>query len=153
MMREAWRIVKTKYASQAFDGEGARQFGGRWNSIGRRVVYTSSSLSLAILELLVHLETSAILPAYSLFCIQLEESLIWHLPGDTLPTHWRETPAPSELRFIGDQWLTEERSVALAVPSVIVPQEENFLLNPGHPDFARLTIKPPQPFSFDERLL
>ena len=153
MMREAWRIVKTKHASQAFDGEGARQFGGRWNSVGRSVVYTSSTVSLAILEILVHLETSAVLPAYSLFHIQVDESLILHLPGDTLSTNWRDNPAPSELRFIGDQWLMEARSVALAVPSVIVPNEENFLLNPGHPDFARLTIEPPQPFSFDKRLL
>ena len=121
--------------------------------MGRRVVYTSSTVSLAVLEILVHLETSAMLPAYSLFSIQLDESLILRLPEDALPANWRDNPAPPVLKAIGDHWLTEAQSVALAVPSIVVPQEENYLLNPEHPDFARITIDPPQPVSFDQRLL
>ena len=100
MTAEAWRIVKTKHAAQAFDGEGARLYGGRWNSPGHRVVYSSSTVSLAVLEILVHLETSIALPAYSLFSIQLDESLILRFSVDALPKDWRDSPAPPGLQTV-----------------------------------------------------
>lgn len=152
-MVESWRIIKTKHADRAFDGEGARLYGGRWNSPGRRVVYTSSTTSLAVLEVLVHLEESAFLPAYSLFRIQLDESQLIPLSVAELPKNWRNDPAPSALQAIGDLWLSEGRTLALAVPSAIVPHETNYLLNPEHSAFPQLVVDPAQAFSFDRRLL
>ena len=152
-MVESWRIIKTKHAARAFDGEGARRYGGRWNSPGRRVVYTSSTISLAVLEVLVHLGQSAFLPAYSLLRIQLNESQLIPLPLTELSKNWRNDPAPSVLQAIGDQWRSEGRSLALAVPSGLVPHETNYLLNPEHSAFSHIVIEPAQPFSFDRRLL
>ncbi len=152
-MVESWRIIKTKHAAQAFDGEGARLYGGRWNSPGRRVVYTSSTISLAVLEVLVHLEQSAFLPAYSLLRVQLDDSQLIPLPRTKLPKNWRNDPAPSTLQALGDQWLSEGRSLALAVPSALVPHESNYLLNPEHSAFSPIVTEPAQPFSFDRRLL
>lgn len=152
-MVESWRIIKTKHAARAFDGEGARRYGGRWNSPGRRVVYTSSTISLVVLEVLVHLEQRAFLPAYSLLRVQLDESQLRRLPVTKLPKNWRNDPAPSALQAIGDQWLSEGKSLALAVPSALVPYETNYLLNPEHSAFSYTVIEPAQPFSFDRRLL
>ena len=152
-MVESWRIIKTKHAARAFDGEGARRYGGRWNSPGQRVVYTSSTISLAVLEVLVHLEQSAFLPAYSLLRVQLDESQLIPLSRTELPKNWRNDPAPSALQAIGDQWLSEGRSLALAVPSALVPHETNYLLNPEHSAFPQIVIEPAQPFLFDRRLL
>lgn len=151
-MLAAWRIVKTKHAASAFDGEGARRHGGRWTSIGRSAVYTSSTVALATLELVVHLDTTALLPAYALFEVGIPEDLVAEVPG-ALPPTWRDFPASTELRAMGDAWLNEVTSAALRVPSAIVPVEFNFLLNPEHPDFQLITIGQPQPYDIDSRLL
>jgi RES domain-containing protein len=149
---QAWRIVKTKHAAQAFTGEGAFQYGGRWNSAGTRVVYVSRNLSLAALEILVHLPPS---PAarFSVFRLEVDEGLVETLPQEKVPSAWQENPPPPSSQAIGDRWVTESRSAALAVPSAIVPEETNLLLNPQHPDFSKIRIAPARPFAFDARLL
>jgi RES domain-containing protein len=117
------------------------------------MVYCASSLSLAALELLVHLDVAdaptdyvsirADLPEH----VQVEERDVASLPRD-----WRSYPAPLSLQDIGDEWVTSGRTVALMVPSVVTPIETNILLNPAHPDLSKLTRGTPQAYQFDPRL-
>jgi RES domain-containing protein len=146
-------MVKRKYASEAFTGEGARRHGGRWNSPGTPVVYTAENASLALLEILVQPQATALLPHYVLFRLEFEEGLVEALEEASLPDDWRTYPAPASLRAIGDLWLAEARTAVFSAPSVIVPLERLYLLNPSHPDFARISIGEPQPFPVDPRLL
>ena len=152
-MVTAWRIVKHRFAATAFDGEGARRYGGRWTSIGRRVVYTSSSIALATLEVVVHLDSTGPLAAYSLFELQIPEPLITTIDLRMLPPDWMEYPAPVKLTTIGDAWLDAEPSPALQVPSAVVGAEFNYLLNPLQRDFLPIAIGPEQPYRFDPRLV
>jgi len=149
----AWRIVKGRRAQTAFDGEGARLSGGRWNSPGTGIVYTSASAALAVLEMLVHLGQGNVLPSYVLIACSFSESLVEHVDPDDLPANWLAYPAPPVLQSVGDQWVSNGQSAVLRVPSVIVPREFNFLLNPTHADFRRVKIGKPEPFGLDLRLL
>ncbi|MGH9432185.1 MAG: RES family NAD+ phosphorylase [Terriglobia bacterium] len=148
----AWRIVQRKHAESAFGGEGARRFGGRWNRPGVPVVYASGSPSLAALEMLVHLEAAELLEGYVLFKIEVDERLVERLNRSRLPTNWREYPPPLEAQLMGDAWVAAGSSAVLEVPSATIPAERNFLLNPRHPDFPKLHIGKPHPFTFDPRL-
>lgn len=150
-MPSAWRLTKTKYLSSAWDGEGAKRSGGRWNSIGVQVVYTSATLSLALVEVLVHLP-SGILPAYSAVPIEFDESLVTSVEPGLLPANWKDHPPSAETKAIGDRWVTDARSALLRVPSVVVSNEVNYVLNPSHPAFDQVRIGTPIPFPFDSRL-
>ena len=147
----AWRIVKRKRAKAAFTGEGARLYGGRWNSAGVAIVYTAASLSLAALEMVVHLDSSELLDSYVVFEVGIDESLVAQVELPQLPRNWRADPPPVRVREVGDGWARAGTSVVLQVPSAILPAEHNFLLNPRHPDFRRLVIGKPSPFRFDPR--
>jgi RES domain-containing protein len=149
----AWRIVKRKLAKDAFSGEGARLYGGRWNSPGVSVVYTAQSQSLAALELLVHLETSDLLHEYVVIEARFHPSLITRLAKSDLPKDWRASPPPASARAIGDAWIAEEPSPVLELPSAVVPAENIFLLNPEHPAFGKIEIGSPLDFEFDPRLI
>lgn len=149
---QLWRLVKTKYASSAFNGEGARLYGARWNSPGTRVAYASSNSSLALLEVLVHVENVAILPSYSLISASIPDELIEDLRRP-LPVAWSASPAHPEVQVIGDEWVRSGRSLALRVPSALVPDGSNVLINPGHRDFVHVSVGEPEQFSFDSRLL
>jgi RES domain-containing protein len=149
----AWRIVKSRFASTAFDGEGARLYGGRWTSIGRRAVYTSSSIALATLEIVAHVGSTLTLAAYSFFEIGIPEPIIKSIDVGALPPTWREYPAPSELAGIGDTWLEQEEFAVLKVPSAIVGVDFNYLLNPLHRDFGLIAIGQEQPYRLDPRLI
>ncbi|MCM2316263.1 MAG: RES family NAD+ phosphorylase [Thermoanaerobaculia bacterium] len=151
-MLTIWRLTKTKYLASAWDGEGARVVGGRWNSVGTPVVYTSATLSLALVETLVHLP-SGVLPAYTAIPIELDESLVTILESLVLPTNWRDDPPPASTQALGDAWVFRAEGAALKVPSVVVPEEFNYVLNPNHADFARASIGLPRPFPFDPRLV
>ena len=148
----AWRITKRKYAGQAFDGAGARKYGGRWNSPGSAVVYTAESQSLAVLELLVHLEGPQLLERYVLIPVEIDESLVAKIEIKELPKNWQSYPAPKRLSAIGDEWLRAASSAVLETPSALLPAESNFLLNPNHSDFPKLAIGDPVPFQFDPRM-
>ncbi|HLA10982.1 MAG TPA: RES family NAD+ phosphorylase [Pyrinomonadaceae bacterium] len=152
-MPTAWRIVKTRFAAQAFDGEGARLNGGRWTSVGVRMIYTAGSISLAVLELVVHLENTDVLPSYSLCAVHFDNAVVTSLDRSRLPDNWATSPPPPELFAIGDAWIAGQSSVVLEVPSAVVESETNYLMNPAHPDFKSLTIDPPRPFMLDQRLL
>jgi RES domain-containing protein len=149
---EAWRIVKRRWAATAFDGEGARRFGGRWNAPGRPLVYVSDSRALAVLEVLAGLGSTAILPAWVLIGVRFPSSLVSVLEPADLPDGWDATPPGPPSRAAGDRWLVEAFSSVLRVPSVIVPAEPNYLLNPSHPDFSRVEIGEPEELRLDARL-
>ena len=148
----AWRVVKHEFAGNAFDGEGARLFGGRWHSSGRAVVYTFACTSLGVLEQLVHTE-KGLLPFYVTIPVTFNADRVEMIDPVKLPTNWRSSPPPYELQRIGDEWFDSMRSCILEVPSVIVPHESNFVLNPKHPDFASLEIGYPIGLNVDPRLV
>jgi RES domain-containing protein len=150
-MLSAWRLTKTKLLPGAWDGEGAKKSGGRWNSVGIAVVYTSGTLSLALVEVLVHLP-SGILPAYSAVRVDFDESMVTAVDPVELPANWRDHPPPPETKAIGDRWVAGGGRLVLRVPSVVVPNEFNYVLNPSHPAFADISIGEPMPFPFDPRL-
>lgn len=152
-MISAWRITKQKHAKTAFTGEGARLYGGRWNSAGLPVVYAAQSRALALTEILVHLESAQILSRYVFFEVEIDDSYIADVDPDSLPKNWQTEPAPHRLQEIGDDWLASGASVALRVPSAIVVGEFNYLLNPLHPDFSKIEIRGPEKFLIDKRLV
>jgi RES domain-containing protein len=117
------------------------------------MVYTSDSLALSLLEVLVHLQNAETLPAYSAIPIDFNEALVHFLDPATLPAHWQEHPPPSGIIARGDQWIAESVTPVLRVPSVILQVEYNYLLNPGHPAFPQIAIGNPEPFAFDARLV
>jgi RES domain-containing protein len=134
----------------AFSGEGARLYGGRWNSPGASVVYTSGSRALAALESLVHLNSPVIFK-YAAIPIAFDDALLEE--AAELPADRTDEPSPSATTTIGDLWVQEARSAVVKLPSVIIPREPNYLLNPAHPDFKKIVIGRPEPFSFGARLL
>ena len=146
-------MVKKKRAVNAFDGEGARLYGGRWNSKGKPCIYLASTPSLALLEIMVHLDDYSLLASYILFQITIPKILLLELDQGSLPNDWRADPAPLSTAHIGDDWLLEQSSLALSVPSTIMPIENNILLNTEHPEYSKVlkTIKEVD-FSPDLRL-
>jgi RES domain-containing protein len=148
-----WRVTKQKHAKNAFTGDGARLYGGRWNNPGKLVVYTAESRALALAEILVHLESAGVLLRYVVFQVEIDESYIGQLDLRDLPKNWRAEPAPKRLQTLGDEWLASGKSAVLRVPSAIVGGEFNYLLNPLHPDFSRLRIHGLERFSIDKRLV
>jgi RES domain-containing protein len=151
-----WRLCRDPFASEAFSGEGARRFGGRWNSRGVPMVYASTSLALAVIELFVHLEPgqapddlvylSALLPE--------GEPARTLQPAELPPSWWADNASAgaATTRDLGDAWIRARSSLALMVPSVPIRAEWNILLNPLHPRMSELQIEPPQPFVFDARM-
>ncbi len=123
--------------------------------MGRAVVYAASTTSLAALELLVHADVEDMPAGYITIPVDIPKSLKFEsVEISRLPKYWRDSaPFPRECQAIGDAWITSKRTAILAVPSVVVPRERNYLLNPGHPDFRKLIIGKPEAFEFDERLV
>jgi RES domain-containing protein len=147
-----WRLCRAPYAADAFSGEGARRFAGRWNSRGVPMVYCSSSLALAAIELFVHLEPN--LQPSDLVSIAAE--LPQGEPARTvelaeLPKAWWEDDY-DPLRELGDSWIRAKTSLAMMVPSAPLHLEWNVLVNPLHPALKKVKIDPPQPFHFDARM-
>ena len=152
-MSVGWRIVQSRYRDHAFDGEGARLYGGRWNPPGFAVIYTAESIALAILEILVHLEREEQLKTYEIASATFPDSAVEELDLERLPSRWRKSPAPTTLQRLGSAWLTDGASPVLRVPSVITGEREsNYLLNPSHPDFSNLELSEPESFWIDPRL-
>ena len=128
-------------------------FDGRWHSEGTRVVYTASNLALAALEQLVHAGRRLWELDFAVIAIEIDESIkVDRIDERLLPASWEDQPSHATLRRIGDAWVANGLSVGLSVPSAVIPLESNVLLNPGHPDFANLTMSAPAAFRFDRRL-
>lgn len=151
MTIRAWRIVQFHLADHALDGEGARLYGGRWNFVSVPMVYAASNRALALLELLVHL-TPAARMKYVWISLDFDKSLMRRLDERLLPADWAAFPPANATRHLGTHWAEEKTSVVLEVPSVIVPQESNYLLNPLHPEFRRVQPGPVEPLEIDVRL-
>jgi RES domain-containing protein len=147
-----WRLVRQRHAATAFSGEGARIFEGRWNSAGVPVVYCSENLALAALEILVHVQPVAIAAPFRAFRVTLDDSLITRIELKELPKGWNLQPPTAISKKIGDEWIKSGRSVALALPSVLVLLERTYLINPKHPDFRKLRIHDIGDFTLDPRL-
>ncbi len=149
-----YRLVSPRWASTALSGEGARLYGGRWNSPGKPVVYLGGSRALAALELLVHLSTplSREKP-YVLMGAEVPADVLQSLPKAALPSDWRISPPQRETQALGDVWLASEKSLGLWVPSAIIPEESNLLFNPRHPDMSKVRLGEPKPFSVDPQLV
>jgi RES domain-containing protein len=152
-MLRLWRLCRRVHGTTAFSGEGARRASGRWNHRGTSVAYATSTLSLAVLELFVHVDPDD--APDDLVAIEA------HLPDDvvtetidvaSLPADWRAIPGPDALKDIGSAWVRTGRAPVLIVPSAIVPEESNFLLNPAHPDAGRLRVVGTRSFTFDPRM-
>ncbi|HBX60504.1 MAG TPA: RES domain-containing protein [Methylophaga aminisulfidivorans] len=159
----AVRIIQNQLASKtevingikvpaAFTGEGSRKFGGRWNSIGTPIVYTAGTQSLAILEVVVHVESERLLEHYSLFEVSFDQSLVLELSLDSLPEDWQSDPAAESTKVIGDQWVKQADSLILQVPSTIVSDTPNYIINPYHPNLNKLNIIGPIPYPIDPRI-
>ncbi|MGH7318306.1 MAG: RES family NAD+ phosphorylase [Candidatus Rokuibacteriota bacterium] len=144
-------MTRARFA--AFDGEGARRHGGRWTRPGIPVVYTSASLALAALEVFVNLERPQ--PPGDLVAISADIpetlTIAWMAPSE-LPANWRSYPAPEALADLGTRWAHELKTPVLVVPSAVIPQELNYLLNPLHSHFKRIRVGNPEAFRFDPRL-
>lgn len=133
-----------------FDGEGARLFGGRWNSAGVPLVYLSEHLSLAVLESLVYQDRRHLPNDLVAYTVKIPDVLIEH--SGEVPPAWFADPLRRQARRFGDMWARELRSLALRVPSAVIPSEFNLLLNPGHAEIEQLERVDEQPFVFDPRL-
>ncbi len=151
-MIRSWRLVQADYTAHAFDGEGARLYGGRWNSPGQCAVYTAGSLALAALEVLVHLKSRVTLSRYIKSWIEFDETWVTTIAIEDLPLNWRQGRAPVQTQVRGDRWLEAGDTLALQVPSVVIPEEWNYVINPLHPKFAETVRGQPEPFQFDPRL-
>jgi len=137
---KAWRLVKRKHADNPLDGTGARLMGGRWNSVGTSIVYTSSSGTLKLEFRLIELE--------------FDQSLVTTLPLNSYPAHWYQVSPPSPLtQKLGDRWARQGTSAVLEVKSVHIPLGMTYLLNPGHRDFAQIAVVARYRYSFDRRLI
>jgi RES domain-containing protein len=149
---QIWRICRERFADEAFSGVGARRFGGRWNSPGVPMVYASSSLALAAIELFVHLEPGLQPDDLVYFAAQLPEGEpATRLDSDHLPANWW-TDDLDPVRELGDKWIREKTSLAIQVPSAALRMEWNVLVNPLHPAVAKIKVQVPQPFHFDARM-
>ena len=146
-----WRLCRRAHAAP--DGEGARRYGGRWNQRGTALVYTSASASLAALEYFVHLDPEDAPPDLILVPADIPPAVaVRELRSGELPADWRSLPAPEALAALGTSWARRLESAVLSVPSAVVPEERNYLLNPAHPEFRRIVFGRARPFSFDPRM-
>ncbi|MCL6531415.1 RES domain protein [Meiothermus luteus] len=149
----AWRIASRSYAHTAFTGEGAAKSPGRWNRLGVPVVYLAEHLSTGILEVLVHVDDRAHLTAFAAIEVEIPDPHVEEL--SELPPDWRQLPEPypESTQALGLEWALSLRSLALRVPSAVVPVEFNLLLNPRHPAMREVRTGEPQPLFLDPRLL
>lgn len=136
----------------AFNGEGAYLAGSRWNTPGRRIAFAAQSESLATLEYLVHATSDAYFDDTVIVVAELDDRYVAALNTAVLPKDWRSFPPAASTQRIGDEWIASGSSVALEVPSAVVPRERNVLINPRHGDFAKLRVTSIEEWGLDPRL-
>lgn len=147
-----YRLVLPRYSASAFSGEGAFLIGGRWNSPGVRVVYTTSSVALAVLEALAYRKAKKPLAPRHLFELTLAEGQLTRLGPEQLAEDWAAYPHADGTQRLGDAWVAAGETVGLSVPSVLAPPEVNVLLNPQHPEFAVLRMGGPTLYPINPQL-
>ena len=152
-MTRVFRVLRDAYARAPFDGEGAYRYGGRWSSPGTRLVYTSEHQSLAMLEYFVHLDPEDAPDDLALATADIPDNLSRkQLDPRDLPANWRETPAPPALAQIGDEFVKKSERCLLLVPSALAVNENNWLINPLHPEFKKIVLHTPEPLRYDPRM-
>jgi len=145
--------LRAAYAHTPFDGEGAYRYGGRWSSPGTRLAYASEHQSLAMLEYFVHLDPQDAPEDLVLATADVPDSVSRQvITVKDLPRNWRETPAPPELAQTGDEFAKKGKKCVLVLPSALAVNENNWLINPGHPEFERIVVNPPGPLHYDARM-
>jgi len=148
-----FRVLRAVFARTPFDGEGAYRYGGRWSSAGTRIAYASEHQSLAMLEYFVHLDPEDAPDDLVLATADIPDTVSRRqLSSGDLTEGWRETPAPPELAGIGDNFVQKAESCVLLAPSALAIQENNWLINPQHSEFSRITFNPPEVLRYDPRL-
>jgi RES domain-containing protein len=147
-----YRIAKCNYAGD-LTGTGARLYGGRWNSVGKPMVYLASSRALAVLEVLVHLSPTMFPGGFCIAEIEVPDDSIQSISINELPVNWQDISPPMALKKVGDSFLKQQSKLLMKVPSAIVAEEYNYLLNPLHPDILKVKLLKQLPFNFDERLV
>lgn len=148
-----YRICVEEFSTD-LTGSGATRYGGRWNTKGNAVLYTSSSRALATVEYAVHLRLGNSDNDFRLVSIEIPEgAVISKISIEDLHDNWKSFPFPISTQKIGNDWLKRKESLVLKVPSVIVPQEFNCLVNPQNDDFHAVKIIGNEPFVFDKRLI
>jgi RES domain-containing protein len=153
-LTRVYRILRRKFAKRPFDGEGSYRFGGRWSNPGTRLSYASEHQSLAMLEYLVHLDPDDPPDDLVVAIAEIPDEVSRQVVrAADLPEDWRTSPAPPSLAALGDHFVDEGRVAILIVPSVLVPSEHNWLLNPAHPEFRNVKVLPVESLVYDPRLL
>ncbi|HEX8316556.1 MAG TPA: RES family NAD+ phosphorylase [Flavisolibacter sp.] len=148
---EVYHIGSKKFATQ-LTGEGAKLHGGRWNAIGTACLYTAESIALCVLEYAANVSLHQLPPSLTITVYSLPDNSWREYSSGELPSNWQEVPAPTETQEWGSSQLQEGTHIALQVPSVIIPSEHNYLLNPLHPEFKKVKIIDVLPFTFDTRI-
>ncbi|MEN9448282.1 MAG: hypothetical protein RJA25_1572 [Bacteroidota bacterium] len=148
-----FRICNSRFAND-MNGIGSKLYGGRWNNVGNAAVYTSSTRALSALEVLVHMPPNNVKSIdFSLVVIDVPENSLEEVSYVTIKDELKTNGLSSNFKSIGDAWLKGHSSLLLKIPSVVIPEEANFLINPLHQDFYKIKVKQISLFEFDKRLL
>ncbi len=151
MILTTWRVVKKGHpAKDPFSGEGARKYGGRWNSAGIPMVYTSDSIALATLEIFIHMDHQSDFGKFVIFPARFDRALVTE--PENFPPGWETHPVSHLSMKFGDAWVKQSKTPVLKVPSAVVPYEFNYLFNPMQGDFEQVQIQDPFPYFLDPRL-
>jgi RES domain-containing protein len=146
-----FRLLKQKY-SFTLSGEGAKAAGGRWNSPGITIIYTSESRSLATAEVAVNLPIGIFPVEFQMITLEVPDDLmIKEINEKDLPPGWKKFPYLKLTQHLGDEFILQNESLVMKVPSAVIPGDFNYLLNPRHPDFEKIEIISQEPYEFDER--
>lgn len=145
-----YRISSSKYIED-LSGAGAKQYGGRWNNKGTAVVYLAESRAMAVMEVLVHLSPEQVDRPFVLATFDVPDDRIYDIGTFDLPEHWRDPQAADELKKIGDKFVRDGIYLLMKVPSIILEEEFNFIINPNHPDSKKIKLVNRRDFVFDKR--
>lgn len=145
-----YRLSKTRFAMD-LSGRGAERSGGRWNSKGVPMLYTSASRVLCLVEIAVHVPLGMVPDDYSIVTLDIPDDPITELAGEDLPVGWQSFPHTNASRKTGDQFVAAAEYLAMKVPSAVVQGEFNYLLNPARPWFSEVKILEVEPFPFTYR--
>ncbi len=153
-MNSVYRLLRAPFSATPFDGEGSYRYGGRWSRPGTRLVYTAEHLSLAMIEYLAHLDADCPPKDIMLAKADVPEGVSRiQMKTDELPRGWRSYPPPETLAAVGDGFVRELRAAILIVPSALAISDNNWILNPAHPDFNKIRLHSAELFDYDPRLL
>lgn len=145
--------MRARFARAPFDGEGAYRYGGRWSSPGTRIAYASEQQSLAMLEYFVHLDPEDAPDDLVLASADISDEISREVLGiKTLPANWREIPAPPALAQFGDDFIKKAEKCLLLLPSALAVHENNWLINPQHPEFRQIKLRAAEPLRYDPRM-